>query len=192
MNFYQSTLAFAGVIQSFPSVRFARPYGIVLRTHDGYKNITIADMLDTQGAFRSRADVIAMHKPGWVQLRKSYRAVDWSTDRAKEAQIVQLTTQTKTVAATHWSTRSLAKVVRVSDTMLYRVSRQYELKPHIVRDFKVSRDSKSIEKLEDIVGLYMSPPEHALVLCCDLGTGAGTYAAWSAMKKGRAATKPHD
>ncbi len=102
---------------------------------------------------------------------------------------MQLTTQIKTVAATHWSTRSLAKVVRVSDTMLHRVLRQYELKPHIVRDFKVSRDSKSVEKLEDIVGLYMSPPEHALVLCCDLGTGAGTYAAWSAMKKGRAATK---
>ncbi len=58
------------------SVRFARPYGIVLRTHDGYENITIADMLDTQGAFRSRADVIAMHKQGWVQLRKTFRAVD--------------------------------------------------------------------------------------------------------------------
>ncbi len=51
--------------------------------------------------------------------------------------------------------------------MVHRGWRKNGLKPHLVRGLKVSRDPKFVEKLEDIVGLYMSPPEHALVLCCD-------------------------
>jgi hypothetical protein len=88
------------------------------------------------------------------------------------AQIVRLTTQTAPTAGTHWSTRTLAAKVGVSDTTVLRVWRQHGLKPHRVRSFKVSRDPQFVEKLEDIVGLYMSPPEHALVLCCDEKTVA--------------------
>ena len=50
---------------------------------------------------------------------------------------------------------------------MLRIWRAHGLKPHLVRGFKISRDPKFVEKLEDVVGLYMSPPEHALVLCCD-------------------------
>ena len=83
------------------------------------------------------------------------------------AEIVRLTTQTKPEGATQWSTRTLAEVAGVSDTTIQRIWKARGLKPHLVKGFKVSRDPKFVEKLEDIVGLYMSPPEHALVLCCD-------------------------
>lgn len=62
----------------------------------------------------------------------------------------------------HWSTRKMATELGVS---LSTVMRHWQ--PHLVRGLKVSRDPIFVEKLEDIVGLYMSPPEHALVLCCD-------------------------
>ncbi len=83
------------------------------------------------------------------------------------ARLVQLTTQSQPKAATHWSTRSMAAELGVSAASVSRHWRAHGLKPHLVRGFKVSRDPKFIEKLEDIVGLYLSPPEHALVLCCD-------------------------
>ena len=92
------------------------------------------------------------------------------------AEIVRLTTQTRPTAATHWRTRTLAKAVGVSDTTGLRVRQSHGLKPHRVDTFKVSRDPKFAEKLEDIVGLYLSPPEHALVLCCDeKSTGTGSH-----------------
>jgi len=78
--------------------------------------------------------------------------------------IVRLTTQTKPEPATQWSTRTLAAIASVSDTTVQRIWKTHGLKPHRVKGFKVSRDPKFVEKLEDIVGLYMSPPEHALVL----------------------------
>lgn len=83
------------------------------------------------------------------------------------ARLVELTTQSKPEAATQWSTRTMAKELGISAASVSRHWRANGLKPHLVRGFKVSRDPKFIEKLEDIVGLYMSPPEHALVLCCD-------------------------
>ena len=61
----------------------------------------------------------------------------------------------------------MAAVLEVSPSTVMRHWQANGLKPHLVRGFKISRDPKSIEKLEDIVGLYMFPPEHALVLCCD-------------------------
>jgi len=83
------------------------------------------------------------------------------------ARLVELTTQTKPKAATHWSTRTMATELGVSAASVSRHWRANGLKPHVVRGFKVSRDPQFVEKLEDIVGLYMSPPEHALVFCCD-------------------------
>ena len=111
------------------------------------------------------------------------------------AQIVRLTTQTLPTAGTHWSTRSLAAKVGVSDTTVLRVWRRHGLKPHRVRTFKVSRDPQFVEKLEDIVGLYMSPPEHALVLCCDEKSQVQALDRTQPglpLKKGRAATMTHD
>ena len=83
------------------------------------------------------------------------------------AKLVELTTQTTPEAATHWSTRKMAAMLGVSPSTVMRHWQANGLKLHLVRGFKISRDPKFVEKLEDIVGLYMSPPEHALVLCCD-------------------------
>ena len=83
------------------------------------------------------------------------------------AKVVELTTQSTPQAATHWSTRKMGQVLGVSASTVMRHWQAHGLKPHIVRGFKVSRDPKFAQKLEDIVGLYMETPEHALVLCCD-------------------------
>jgi hypothetical protein len=108
--------------------------------------------------------------------------------------LVQLTTQSTPEAATHWSTRKMAAVLGVCPSTVMRHWQANGLKPHLVRGFKVSRDPKFVEKLEDIVGLYMSPPEHALVLCCDYRAGQALDRTQPGLplKKGRAATMTHD
>ena len=69
--------------------------------------------------------------------------------------------------ATHWSTRSLARATGLSQTAVVRIWRAFALKPHRVETFKLSTDPLFVEKVRDIVGLYLSPPERALVLCVD-------------------------
>jgi transposase len=115
--------------------------------------------------------------------------------RIDAAEIVRVTTQTKPEGATHWSTRKLGAKLGISDTTVLKVWRANGLKPHLVETFKVSRDPKFVEKLEDIVGLYMSPPEHALVLCCDEKSQVQALDRTQPglpLKKGRAATMTHD
>ena len=147
------------------SVRLARRAQIVLGAADGLDNETIAAQVGAGrvqvGRWRTRyaeGGLAAIEQ----DLPRGGRPV-----KVDAARIVRLTTQTLPAAATHWSTRTMAAQVGVSDTTVLRVWRQHGLKPHRVRSFKVSRDPQFVEKLEDIVGLYMSPPEHALVLCCD-------------------------
>jgi transposase len=109
--------------------------------------------------------------------------------------LVDLTTQATPEAATHWSTRRMAAELGVHATTVLRHWQALGLKPHIVRGFKVSRDPQFVEKLEDIVGLYMSPPEHALVLCCDEKSQVQALDRTQPglpMKKGRAQTMTHD
>ena len=109
--------------------------------------------------------------------------------------LVELTTQSKPEAATHWSTRKMGAVLGVSASTVMRHWQANGLKPHIVRGFKVSRDPMFVEKLEDIVGLYMSPPEHALVLCCDEKSQVQALDRTQPglpIKKGRAQTMTHD
>jgi len=81
--------------------------------------------------------------------------------------IVRLTTQEKPRNATHWSTRMMAAIAGVSASTVRRVWRAHGLKPHRIKTFKVSSDPAFAEKLEDIVGLYLNPPEHAAVLSTD-------------------------
>ena len=81
--------------------------------------------------------------------------------------ILEKTTQERPAHATHWSTRTLAAELKVSRSMVHRVWRVHNLKPHLTRTFKVSNDPRFVEKLIDVVGLYLDPPEHALVLCVD-------------------------
>ena len=77
------------------------------------------------------------------------------------------TLETLPAAATHWSTRSMAKASGVSTSTVHRIWRAFSLQPHRSETFKLSTDPLFIEKVRDIVGLYLAPPERALVLCVD-------------------------
>jgi transposase len=81
--------------------------------------------------------------------------------------VVEATLQTKPPDATHWSTRTMAKAQGLSEASVRRIWKQHNLKPHLTRTFKLSRDPQFVDKLRDVVGLYMNPPEKALVLCVD-------------------------
>jgi hypothetical protein len=70
-------------------------------------------------------------------------------------------------AATHWSTRSMAKASGLSVSTVHRIWRAFSLQPHRSETFKLSTDPLFVDKVRDIVGLYLNPPDHALVLCVD-------------------------
>jgi len=81
--------------------------------------------------------------------------------------VITLTLETTPTDATHWSTRSMASKSGMSQSAVSRIWRAFALQPHRTETFKLSKDPLFIEKVRDIVGLYMSPPEKALVLCVD-------------------------
>src|SRR5260370_12688695 len=109
--------------------------------------------------------------------------------------IVALTTQQRPDNATHWSTRSMAAAASVSAASVRRIWQAHGLKPHRVESFKVSNDKHFAEKLNDIVGLYLDPPEHALALCCDEKSQIQALDRTQPglpLKRGRAPTMTHD
>lgn len=111
------------------------------------------------------------------------------------ARVVRLTTQQKPPNATQWSTRSMAKAAGISEASVRRIWRKHGLKPHLLATFKLSRDPRFAEKLESIVGLYLNPPEHALVLCCDEKSQIQALDRTQPslpLKPGRAGTMTHD
>ena len=116
-------------------------------------------------------------------------------DAKKVDAIVTATLHTKPIAATHWSTRTLAADQGVSPATIQRIWKAHGLKPHRVETFKLSRDKRFVEKLRDVVGLYLNPPEHALVLSIDEKSQIQALdrtqpgLPW---KKGRAGTMTHD
>jgi transposase len=175
------------------SMRLVQRARIVLLAADGIHNKDIAEQL---GVGRVQ---VARWRERYAQSRLAgiERDLPRGAPPAKVdvARLVELTTQTKPVAATHWSTRTMAAELGVSAASVSRHWRANGLKPHVVRGFKVSRDPRFVEKLEDIVGLYMSPPEHALVLCCDEKSQVQALDRTQPglpLKKGRAATMTHD
>ena len=85
----------------------------------------------------------------------------------KVSAIVEATLHTRPPQATHWSTRTMAKAQGVSEATVRRIWKQYHLKPHLVESFKLSRDKQFLDKLHDVVGLYLNPPDKAIVLCVD-------------------------
>src|ERR1700740_2101088 len=113
----------------------------------------------------------------------------------KVKSIVALTTQQRPDNATHWSTRSMAAAAGISEASVRRIWQAHGLKPHRVASFKVSNDKHFTEKLEDIVGLYLDPPEHALVFCCDEKSQLQALdrpQPGLPLKRGRAQTMTHD
>ena len=175
------------------SVRLAQRARIVLLAAEGMQNKAIAQQL---GVGRVQ---VARWRERYAEARLAGIERDLPRGapptKVDVARLVELPTQTKPKAATHWSTRTMAAELGVSAASVSRHWRANGLKPHIVRGFKVSRDPKFVEKLEDIVGLYMSPPEHALVLCCDEKSQVQALDRTQPglpLKKGRAETMTHD
>src|SRR5438309_8847752 len=109
--------------------------------------------------------------------------------------VVEMTTRHKPAHATHWSTRTMATAVGISEASVRRIWHTHGLKPHLLQTFKLSNDPRFAEKLEDIVGLYLNPPEHALVLSLDEKSQIQALDRTQPglpMKKGRAHTMTHD
>ena len=110
-------------------------------------------------------------------------------------QVIGKTTQATPANATHWSTRAMAREVGISEASVRRIWHAHGLKPHRVESFKISRDPEFAAKLEDIVGLYLNPPEHALVLSVDEKSQIQALDRTQPglpMKKGRGQTMTHD
>lgn len=175
------------------SVRFARRAQIVLLAAEGCDNQHIAEKLGI-GRIQVARWRDRFVRDGIAGIRQDLPR-GGRTPIVDAQELVRLTTQTTPENATHWSTRTLAEVAGVSATTVRRVWRAHGLKPHLVETFKVSRDPLFAEKLEDIVGLYLNPPEHALVLCCDEKSQVQALDRSQPglpLKKGRAATMTHD
>jgi len=141
---------------------------IILLAHDGVANGAIARRLDTsrpnvlkwRGRFaQGGPPALTEEAPG--RGRKARILAD------QVAAMVQATLHTKPAHATHWSTRTMAKAQGISHSSVQRIWDAHGLQPHRTRTFKLSRDQRFVEKLRDVVGLYLNPPEKALVLCVD-------------------------
>lgn len=169
---------------------------IVLKAAEGFENKRIARILKTNrlkvARWRQR---FAMHRLAGIE-KDAPRGGRKATKRNQAtALIIETTTQKKPVNATHWSTRTLAEALSLDKSMVQRVWHANGLKPHLAKTFKVSRDKKFIEKVVDVVGLYLNPPERALVLCADEKTSVQALDRTQPglpLKKGRCGTMTHD
>jgi transposase len=149
-------------------VRLMQRAKIVLLAESGMENKDIAEQVGVTrqlvGRWRSRFARLGLEGIRKDALGRGRRPVARDSVAGK---IIQWTTQRKPDNATHWSTRTLAAALNTSDSMVRRVWQANGLKPHLSRTFKLSNDPRFVEKLVDVVGLYLNPPEHALVLSCD-------------------------
>lgn len=142
---------------------------VVLLACQGVANHAIAQQLHisrpTVLALRSAFSKNGISAITGVRKRKGHRR---TCTPEMERKILETTLKTRPGdGSTHWSVRSLAKQLRVSHMMVYRVWQRHDLQPHRVQRFKISNDSHFEEKVRDIVGLYLNPPDRALVLCVD-------------------------
>lgn len=175
-------------------MRLVRRARIVLLAAEGKQNIEIATALGVERTVvgRWRRRFVAKGLPG---LEKDAPRGGRPADTAMARRIVKYTTQQKPPNATHWSTNRLAQALGTSRSTVSRVWRANGLKPHLVRTFKVSNDPRFVEKLIDVVGLYLNPPEHALVLCADEKSQIQALDRTQPglpLKKGRCGTMTHD
>jgi transposase len=116
-------------------------------------------------------------------------------DQTKWDAIINSTLQTKPKGMTHWSCRLMAEEQGVSKDTVNRLWQLHNIKPHLSRTFKLSRDAKFLEKLTDVVGLYLNPPQKAVVLCLDEKSQIQALDRTQPglpLKKGRCGTMTHD
>jgi len=169
---------------------------IILKAATGLSNYAIARELDA-----SRPTVILwrsrFEEGGPESLRhdrprgKSFAGISPKS----VAEIITKTLHDNPENATHWSCRGMAQVCGVSKASVQRIWHAHGLKPHLIKTFKLSNDPHFLEKLTDVVGLYMNPPEHALVLCIDEKSQIQALDRTQPglpLKKGRCGTMTHD
>ncbi len=129
----------------------------------------------------------------WGDRPRGRSFLGLSKDR--EAEVIEKTLHATPEGATHWSCRSMAKVVGMSKNSVQRIWNAHDLKPHLVKTFKLSNDPHFVDKLRDVVGLYINPPENALVFCVDEKSQIQALDRTQPglpMKKGRCGTMTHD
>ena len=129
----------------------------------------------------------------WEVAAGRGRKPQLTVEKIKE--VVNTTLQTKPAGATHWSCRTMAENQGVSKSTINRVWQSHGLQPHRTKQFKLSRDPRFFEKLTDVVGLYLNPPEKALVLCVDEKSQIQALDRTQPglpLKKGRCGTMTHD
>jgi transposase len=170
---------------------------IVLYAADGWNNSEIADELGLQN------HTVALWRRRFIEAAVAGIEKDASGRGRKptvqhgeiEAEVIRRTTQETPPHATHGSTRSMARAMNISEASVRRIWHRSGLKPHLQRTFKVSNDAQFAEKLHDMVGLYMSPPENAIVFSVDEKSPIQALDRTQPglpLQKGRAGTMTHD
>lgn len=149
--------------------RVATRCRVVLLAHQGVANFAIAKQVEV-----SRPTVLALRA---AFAQNGMKAIVGVRQRKRSARVLTLELEQKILdttlktrpadGSTHWSVRMLAKQLRVSRTIVHRVWQRHDVQPHRVVKFKISKDPKFEEKVRNIVGLYLDPPDRALVLCVD-------------------------
>ena len=169
---------------------------IVLAAAEGQPDSAIAQELEvnrkTVTLWRSRFAVGGIESL-WEIADGRGRKPSYGPEKIK--QVVEATLQTKPKGMTHWSCRSMAEHHGVSKSTISNIWRSHNLKPHRSESFKLSRDRRFLEKLTDVVGLYLNPPQQALVLCVDEKSQIQALDRTQPglpLKKGRCGTMTHD
>jgi transposase len=169
---------------------------IILLAADGKQDLEIAVAVNVsnQKAARWRKRFLQSGFPG-LEKDATRPGRTPTITPAKIQDVVRKTTQEKPDNATHWSTRTMAAASGISEKSVRRIWHRNGLKPHLIRTFKVSNDLQFAKKLEAIVGLYINPPEHAVVLCADEKSQIQALDRTQPglpLKKGRCGTMTHD
>jgi transposase len=169
---------------------------IVLASAEGQPESVIAEQLETnRKTVRLWRTRFAAEGLGclWQVAPGRGRKPTYGADKIKA--IVDTTLQTKPPGLTHWSCRLMAKTQGVSKSTVSTIWRSHQLKPHRVKHFKLSRDPRFLEKLTDVVGLYLNPPHHAMVICVDEKSQIQALDRTQPglpLKRGRCGTMTHD
>lgn len=149
-------------------IRIVQRARIIQMATQNYENIQIASKLGmshpTVQLWRDR--FLSFRLPGLEKDAPRPGRIP-KVSHKKVMAIVNATLHTTPPDATHWSTRTMAKTQGVGHATIQRIWKQYNLKPHLIETFKLSRDKKFLEKLYDVVGLYLNPPDKSIVFCVD-------------------------
>lgn len=182
------------------SVRLKERLTIILLANEGLNNGEISERMSISslkaGRWRNR-----FAENGLAGIEKDLPRGGNHGGKNSRAQarlrkkVIEKTIGEKPLNATHWSTRTLAAELGTSHTFISKVWRECGFKPHLISQFKISNDPQFAEKLEDVVGLYLNPPENAVVFCVDEKSSIQALDRTQPglpLKKGRAATMTHD